>query len=494
MNDWFEAEQHVERAHELYEAGRWDEAERELRHALSLNPYQIEWHFNLGLTLEAAGRHADAADALLKANELKPDDAPTQLLIGHNLLRAGQAERSLAWFERVERLAASDRDEDVDAAPADADSDDEGAAGGARDPHAGPAAQAAVYRVEALTELARHDDAELVFYMAQQAWPENAELYAAMADSLTDRKLYDKAIWCLREAARLDADLPRVQARLADVYWRTGRLERARQLYLRELRLDPGDVDTLLDLGELLAEMHRDAEAGEKYHRVLELEPDNPDAHSSLADLAERRGVRDDAIVQLDVVLRLDAAYPGARPRLAGLLMERGLGEDALRAKRLLIAELKAYRAKPESYDAVAADELGQLLLDAGMPSSAASVFERLAETRAGDAAARHHLSVARFQLGQRDQGVRHAREALRLDPRFYPAMHNLAIASIENGHWLRARYWARQALRIAPDDPALRRLRLKLRLHAAVGLGRWALRAVGVMRPARPGWDERPL
>ena len=29
MNDWFEAEKHVERAHELYEAGRWDEAETE---------------------------------------------------------------------------------------------------------------------------------------------------------------------------------------------------------------------------------------------------------------------------------------------------------------------------------------------------------------------------------------------------------------------------------------------------------------------------------
>jgi hypothetical protein len=26
MNDWSEAESHVERAHELYEAGRWDEA------------------------------------------------------------------------------------------------------------------------------------------------------------------------------------------------------------------------------------------------------------------------------------------------------------------------------------------------------------------------------------------------------------------------------------------------------------------------------------
>ena len=41
----------------------------------------------------------------------------------------------------------------------------------------------------------------------------------------------------------------KLQARLAEVYASTGRHERARQLYLRELRRDPGDIDTLLDLG-----------------------------------------------------------------------------------------------------------------------------------------------------------------------------------------------------------------------------------------------------
>ena len=35
MSEWFDAERHVERAHELFEARRWDEAEHELRRALS---------------------------------------------------------------------------------------------------------------------------------------------------------------------------------------------------------------------------------------------------------------------------------------------------------------------------------------------------------------------------------------------------------------------------------------------------------------------------
>ena len=67
MSEWQEAEQHVERAHELYEAGRWEEAESELRHAIAMNPYQAEWQFNLGLTLDAAGRHKEAADVFREA-------------------------------------------------------------------------------------------------------------------------------------------------------------------------------------------------------------------------------------------------------------------------------------------------------------------------------------------------------------------------------------------------------------------------------------------
>ena len=54
MSDWLDAEHHAERAFDLFERGRWAEAESELRRALELNPEQAEWHFNLGLTLEAS--------------------------------------------------------------------------------------------------------------------------------------------------------------------------------------------------------------------------------------------------------------------------------------------------------------------------------------------------------------------------------------------------------------------------------------------------------
>ena len=64
MDNWQDAEQHVDKALELYERGRWAEAEHELRQALEIDPDQGDWHFNLGLTLERTGR-----DAFLRARK-----------------------------------------------------------------------------------------------------------------------------------------------------------------------------------------------------------------------------------------------------------------------------------------------------------------------------------------------------------------------------------------------------------------------------------------
>lgn len=468
MNDWMDAEHHVERAHELYDAGRWDEAETELRRALFLNPYQAEWHFNLGLTLEAAGRHADAAAAFERCFELhsadSDRDANSALLVGVNLLRSGQFEASLRWLDRAGEI------EPMSVAPF-------------------------VHRVEALAELGRTDEAEEAFYLGQQIDPEHAELYAAMATVLSARGDHERSVWCLREAARLDPDLPRVRARLARAYADSGRLERARQLYVRELRDDPGDVDTLLDLGELLMDMHRLTESGEKFRRVLEIEPDHPDAHHLLGELAEREGRTADALVQYDVVLRLDPAYPGARRRLAKVMLDRGREEDLPRVRDLLRREFREATADPKATGAEF-EELGRLMLDSGVPADAIKAYRELLTRQPGSHRGHHGMSVALLEVGRVTDGIDEARRALALQPRFVPAMHNLALAHLREHRWVRARYWVRQALRIEPDDPALRRLRLKLRLHSVLGLGmvgthvlRRLSRRLGAVvgRPTRP-------
>ncbi|MFK7883630.1 MAG: tetratricopeptide repeat protein [Phycisphaerales bacterium] len=457
MNDWMDAEHHVERAHELYDAGRWDEAETELRRALTLNPYQAEWHFNLGLTLEAAGRHVDAATAFercfqLKSGEDSPD-ANCAILIAMNLIRADQPESALAWLDKAETLDPSNL---------------------------------AVYvqRVEAYGDLNRPVEAEEAFYIGQQIEPAHAELYASIARVLSTRGDHERSVWCLREAARLDPDLPRVRARLARAFADSGRLERARQLYVRELREDPGDPDTLLDLGELLMDMNRLQEAGEKFRRVLELEPDHPDAHHLLGELAERENKLADALVHYDVVLRLDGTYPGARTRLARVMLQRGREEDLPRVRELLRRGLR--EATSDTQTAIEEFEnLGRLMIGASVPADAIRAYRVLLERKPGNHRAHHGLSVAMLETGNLAEGIDEARRALALQPRFVPAMHNLALAHLRDRRWVRARFWVHQALRIEPEDPAVRRLRLKLRIHAATCAATWLCRTIAkCLRP----------
>ncbi len=468
MNDWMDAEHHVEKAHELYDAGRWDEAETELRRALSLNPFQAEWHFNLGLTLEAAGRHGDAATAFercfdLKKNEDAPD-ANSALLVGLNLIRDERPQAALAWLDRAADIDPSN-------------------------------AGVQVQRIEALGDLGRNDEAEEAFYLGQQIDPGHAELYAAIARVLSVRGDHERSVWCLREAARLDPGLPRVRARLARAFADSGRLERARQLYVRELREDPGDVDTLLDLGELLMDMHRQRDAGEKFRRVLELEPDHPDAHHLLGELAERDNAIADALVHYDVVLRLDPAYPGVRTRLARVMLRRGREEDLPRVRDLLRRGLRDAAQDTET-PAEEFEDLGRLMLDASIPAESIRAFRALLERQAGSHRAHHGISVALLETGQVGEGIDEARRALSLQPRFVPAMHNLALAHLREHRWVRARYWVRQALRVDPEDPAVRRLRLKLRLHAVscvLGWMGWVARRAAARIGALIGRPTRP-
>ncbi|MGV6814145.1 MAG: tetratricopeptide repeat protein [Phycisphaerales bacterium] len=475
MNDWVDAEHHVERAHEYYEAGRWDEAENELRQALSLNPYQPEWYFNLGLTLEAANRHQDSAMAFSNCYTLHMEqqhpDANSAVLAGQNFIRAEQYETALHWLDLATKA------EPMNIVPF-------------------------VHRIEALTLLNRHAEAEETFYLAQQIDPDHGELYAAVAESLAATDHNERAVWCLREAARLDPDIPRIQARLAMAYADSGRLERARQLYLRELRNDPGDIDTLLDIGELLMSMHRYAEAGEKFRRVIELEPDQPDAHFLLGELAEMEHRIADALIHYDVVIRLKKDYPGVRHRLASVLFIRNRQEDAPRIRDLLLAELRTLlapnQAKPESEPKAAhpkhlskpqakpqrireqecntMEELGRLLLDTDLIPEAIRLYQHMIQLYPQNHRAHHGLSVALLEAEHIEDGINSAKRAIEYQPRFVPAMHNLALAYLRQRQWIKARYWVRQASRVDPDDPSLRRLRLKLRFHSTTSWATWGV------------------
>lgn len=467
MSEWNDPDSYVDQAHRAFEAGRWDDAEKALRKAISVDPLQPEWYFNLGLTLEAAGRFEDAAKAFGECFDIDREDAQAPIAAGVNLLRAGKPGQSIEWFEKAEK---AERSNSASTSGSTAVS----------------SAASWVHRIEAYARMGDHDQAEVMFYFAQEVNPKDAGAYFNLAESLQTRGLKDKALWCLTEAAKLDPRMPRVHARLADAYAATGRFERARQLYLKELRNDPGDIDTLLDMGCLLVEMNRPAllvEAAEKFRRVLELEPENTHALYYLADIADRQERIGEAIDGYESVLRVDESFAAARRRLAAVLLARAQPTDERRARELMELELAALATDPEKFLADDLEDVGRILLDAGMNAEAARVLTALTELRPASAQSWHLLSLAYYQASSqgnvkddnRRRGIAAGRRAVHLDRTLLAAVHNLAMAYAVEGDFRRSQVFIRRGLKLAPGDAALRRLRSIVRLSALLGRSRTA-------------------
>ncbi len=430
MSDWLDAEAHADRALEMFESGRWAEAESELRKALALNPEQAEWHYNLGLTLEAGLRDLEALGCFQRAVELSPEHPEARLAAGIVCNRLGRHSIAINWLNSVLQL----------------------------DDHCEPAY---AHKIASLVSQEKHDEAETTFYLAQQILTTpSAACLAAIAESLIQRELYDRAGWCLREALRLDSSLPHLRARLAVVAAASGKPQRALQLYLRDLRDDPGNVDTLLDYGELLVDLGRLPEAAEKFRRILELEPANVEAHFKLGQLGMMSQCYEQAHLEFELVLKLAPDFPRIRLAVADALLRKGQIETAVTYLQEQWAIVK--ESEPGAFPTGALFRMGELMLEADQPQPAVDVFQRILNLSEESPEVLRKLALARFKSGDQAGGVAISRRVLRLEPNCIVSLHNLALAAYEDKQIPLARAWLKRGLRVDRHDEEIRRLRIR--------------------------------
>jgi Flp pilus assembly protein TadD len=435
MSDWVDAERHAELAHQYYEAGQWDKAAEELRQALSVNPDQAEWQFGLGMTLDALQRYEEAIDAYEEVLRLRGEDVDTLLHVGVDQVRVGRPGRAV---ESLERAAEAD-----------------------------PSSEAPYcHRVAAYTQLEDHDNAELMFYLARDYSDECPLCYDHIAHSLAMRDKMDRAAWCWQRVATLDPQYPGVQVNLARVHWYGGHTQRARQYYLEQLRFDPGDVETMLELGNMLVAMERPGEASEKFRRVLEVEPGIVEAHVRLGQLSLQTDNVDTAAKRFERARRLNRQHPGVHLGLAQVAYARG---QLSRARQQLQLELKS---EGQGIDQIL--ELTRLLVELDQPQQAIDLVNPWLDEpdtspmlRDEDrAAALVCRGVAGLQVGSGERGIADLRFAAQLDRENVLPLENLALAYARRGRLNRATVCLREARALQPGEPHLRQLHYRIRYH----------------------------
>ena len=447
MNDWQRAEQHADRALDFFDRGRLAEAEHELRQALSIHPDQPDWLFNLGLTLEASDRDTEALERFERTAALAPDQLHPVLAAASVSLRLGYWDRAKQWYARGLKLDAA-----------------------CEESHAG--------MIESWIGLGDVEEAEAAFYFAEWTLEGPSALcLSAIGRGLMSTSAWKRSEWCLREALRLEPELPELRSALATVLAETGRADQAMAMFNRVLREKPDDLEALHAMAKLLDRLRRGSEAIEKLEHLLRLDPLHLDAHELLANIASRTGHHDRAIFEFQLVLRLHHSHGRAMLGLAESLLAVGRLDDTC----MLLKHIFDHReqlCRSNRGERNSRDRLADLLLAVGKNAEAVHVAAESIEHHGPEANRHRRLALASFRDHQLLRGWAASRRALRHEPDCVRSLHNLTLASLQAGRLGLAAKWLERGLNLHARDEGLRRLRFRLWLQRAgrlLGLGRAA-------------------
>ncbi len=442
MNDWLEAEQRIERAQQLSESQRWEEALAEIDVALSINPNNAMWHAHRGYILEELDRFEEAAQAYGAALELEPGDRDVAVALGVNLARLGRFSRALEIFGELAKVY----------------------------PGFEPAY---CHRIGIYAELGQHDKAEEMFYLAQELDETSPHSFFHMGVSLAARERFDRAIYCWQRVLELSPEYIGVNRLIAQAYRAQGRLDLAKEYYLREVRDDPGNTDLMYELAELTVEAGELAMAAAKFAQIVELDPEHVESHFALGKIWLLRDQPGKALACFEAIQSItpgEGDLPQFEAKLGEALVQ--LGRFAEARKQLDIAVEK----DPGTTDTHLL--LGNCLLAMDKLGEAGDVFRRVLASDAENAVAHHRLGICLIRQGRHAAGLDHFLHAIRARPDFGPAMYMAVLAHLHLAQWREARSMLRRAMRRYPENADLRQLgkrvwryRLRHSLHRVFGL-----------------------
>ncbi len=427
MNDWVDAEKRIEQAQQHCEAKRWDEALVEIELALEINSQNRAWWNSKAYVLDQLERYEEAIEAYEMALSLGEPDRDMQTTLALDYVKVGELPRAAELFEEL-----STREPDYE--------------------------PAYCHRIMLFSQMGDHDQAEEMFYLAQQLEEECPHCFWHLGCSLWARDQIRRALFCWQRVLEIEPHYRGVRRRIAEAYARLGDIDIAREYYLAEFRENPADLGLMLDLGELLMNNGQPESALEKFKFVAELDMHNPEPFMLLGDALADLGDSHGACRAYETAAELDEHTPGLQYKLGRKLMELGHFVDAK------MAFDTGLRVDPDDPGALMAS--GNCALEVGDPDEAQRCFERIIELDGGLPGAYHNLGVCHFLRDEYEEGIRQCETAVSLKGDYGLARQKLVLAHMHIGQWDRARTLLDESLQQDPDNQVFRRLRKRWHLR----------------------------
>jgi len=282
MSDPFlSSEDYAERAHQLYNEGRYDDALEVIRDGLDVYPFSAELHVGMGYARLAREEFAWARQCFEDALEFDPEHEDGLVGLGETLLRIGQPARALRCFEQILVLGFRD-DHDLVLQ-----------------------AGRALFR-EGAVQVARR-----FFEIAVEAHADSAEAVACLGYALHRLGEEREAIRFLRVALDLDEFYTEARIYLGNVLYDRGELESA--LYHFE-RTEPEDHLDELAIWRLM-------ELKKSIYRLPTGDPELTPWAERLAALAQATGPVDQLLGEIEATQPDGSIRDPAQLELFGTLL-----------------------------------------------------------------------------------------------------------------------------------------------------------------------------
>ena len=184
---------------------------------------------------------------------------------------------------------------------------------------------------------------------------------------------------------------------------------------------NPGAWLARVNLGKVLYQEGRLAEAAAEFREAIRLQPDSPEAHADLGNCLEVEGLPEDARGEYAAALAINPGFAGARYDLGLSLLKSGGLEEALAQLR------RTLEADPGH--AAARNTLGLALAGLGRLPEAMEQYRLALGLDPKIPEAHLNLGNALFKLGRPQEAVAEYRLALSLEPGYSAAHNNLGYA-----------------------------------------------------------------
>lgn len=232
-----------------------------------------------------------------------------------------------------------------------------------------------------------------------------------------------EAIQAFEAASKLQPSEPLPYRYLAELYWREGRHEQARQA-VRSVAVAMPDAYALDQVGTAYGEAGLSGLAIQFYLEAVRLDPQFPGARYNLGRTYLEAGDLEPGIAEVQEALRLHPDFPEAHQALGLAYTEQGrLAEALMHLQRALMLH-------PDLM--VVRNHLGRLYMMQGRLDEAIQTFRFLVERAPNVVEARHNLAVAYARTGLQELAIDQFKEVLRRRPDFHAARLDLATLLLE--------------------------------------------------------------